>query len=200
MPKNHASFFFLALLMLNLTACVTDIKPSTDSNPPPREKFSSFNRFELTPLQAANPEVSEQEAAMSKIEENIQLHLGKRLQTLNAKALTGPTRTLRIEPTITELKFVNGAKRVFTGALSGSSAVVLKAKFTDKESGKLIANPEFYSIASAMGGAYTFGAHDNAMLNRIANWFAVYVFQNYKQAVGGAVNSNDVDASSIIFD
>jgi hypothetical protein len=51
-----------------------------------------------------------------------------------------------------------------------------------------------------MAGAYSIGAHDNGMLSRIANWLAVYVLQNYKQAVGGEVKSNDIEASTITLD
>jgi hypothetical protein len=51
-----------------------------------------------------------------------------------------------------------------------------------------------------MSGAYSIGGNDNAMLRRIANWFAVYVFNNYKQAVGGPVVSTDVDAATIPLD
>lgn len=193
-------FIVWSVLMLLLTGCVTHIKPSTDNNPPPVEKFSNFNRFELKPLQAATSEVVDQKSAMAKIEENLLDRLGRRFDTLNAKPLNGPARTLIIEPTITELKFVGGGKRFFAGALAGSSAVVMKAKFTEKETGRPIANPELYASASAMGGAWSVGGHDNGMLLRIANWLAVYVLQNYKQAVGGAVSSADVDASSISID
>lgn len=197
MSTHFRPFIALALLLALLSGCATNIKPSQDTNPPPAEKFSHFNRFELKPLQAANAEVAGQQDAMAKIEENIQALLGKRLEALNAKPLNGQTRTLLIEPTITELKFVGGAKRFFAGAMAGSSAVVMKAKFTEKETGKPIANPELYSQASAMGGAWTVGGHDNGMLRRIANWLAVYVLQNYQQAVGGAVNSADTNAASI---
>jgi hypothetical protein len=197
---NKLHLASVLIVVLNLTGCVTNINPSVETNQPPSEKFSAFNRFELLPLQASNSVVSDQKAAMDKIEENIQDRLGKRLQILNAKPITSSARTLVIEPIITELKFVSGGQRFFAGAMAGSSAVVMKAKFTDKESGKIIANPEFYSQASAMAGAYSIGAHDNGMLSRIANWLAVYVLQNYKQAVGGEVKSNDIEASTISLD
>jgi hypothetical protein len=200
MPHLFQRFMLLFILLTLTAGCVTNIKPSTETNPSPLEKFSAFNRFELIPLKAANNEVAEQKAAMLKIEENIQDRLGKRLQPLNDKAVNGTTRTLVIEPTVTELKFVSGGKRFFAGAWAGSSAVVLKAKFTEKESGKSIATPEFYSHASAMSGAATFGGNDNAMLVRIANSLAVYVLQNYKQAVGGSVMPSEIEASSIPLD
>ncbi len=194
---NKTYLYIIPLLALVLSACTTNIHPSTETNPPPTEKFSAFNRFELAPLQAANNTVSDQEAAMKKIEEHIQGLLGVRLQSINNKETDGDTRTLLIEPIITELKFVSGLKRAFTGAYSGSSAVILKAKFSEKETGKVIASPEFYSKASAMSGAYSVGGNDNKMLHRIANWFTVYFLNNYKQAIGGNVVSEDIQATSI---
>jgi hypothetical protein len=198
--RIHQYFIPLLVAGAMLGGCTTHIKPSLETNPSPAEKFSAFGRFELRPLQAGSTEVASQGKAMAKIEEHVQEHLGKRLAELNAKPLKAPARTLVIEPTVTELKFVSGAKRFFAGALAGSSAVILKAKFTEKETGKPIANPEFYAKASAMSGAYSVGGNDNGMLGRIANWLAVYVLQNYKQAVGGAVVSADVPASSISLD
>ena len=193
------SFLHLPILacLLLLTACATNIKPSVETNPSPTTKFSEFSRFEMAPLKAGGPEVANQKAALAKIEEFLDEKLATRLKQWNAQPAKGAVRTLLIEPTVTELKFVGGTKRVFTGALSGSSAVILKARFTEKETGKLIANPEFYSKASAMGGAYSFGGNDNAMLGRIANALAIYVFNNYKQAIGGPVLPPKEEASSV---
>lgn len=193
-------FALLLAMALLMVGCATHIKPSSDTNPPPGEKFSSFSRFELLPLQAATPAVANQKSAMAKIEESIQNLLGKRLQALNAKPAAGTGRTLVIEPVVTELKFVGGGARFFAGAMAGSSAVILKAKFTEKDSGRLIAHPEFYSLASAMSGAWSIGGNDNGMLVRIANWLAVYFLRNYPQAVGGPVVSEEIKAESISLD
>ena len=48
-----------------------------------------------------------------------------------------------------------------------------------------------------MGGSYSFGASDNAMLQRIGNSLAVYVLTNYRKAVGGPVQPPKVEADSI---
>ncbi|MGZ8249375.1 DUF4410 domain-containing protein [Methylomagnum sp.] len=191
------TFIPLLLLAAFVSGCATNIKPTADTNPSPSEKFSNFNRFELQPVQAGSGEVAAQKPAMAKIGEHVQEKLGTRLQQWNEKPLNGAARTLVIEPTVTELKFVSGAKRVFTGAWSGSSAVIMKAKFTDKQTGKTIASPEFYSKSSAMAGAYSFGGNDNAMLRRIADSLAIYVFKNYKQAVGGPVMPTNEEAASV---
>jgi len=52
-------------------------------------------------------------------------------------------------------------------------------------SGKVIAEPVFYQRASAMGAAYSFGATDRDMLNRISDLIVSYANRNYPQAVGG---------------
>ncbi len=205
---KHHSFSFdgarsllgLALVLIVMTGCITQIKPSTEQNPKPAAEFSAFNRFELSALKAGNPEVAEQQDAMAKIQESIAKRLKTRLNAWNSRPVRGETRTLLIEPTITELKFVGGGGRFVGGALAGSSAVVMRAKFTERETGKAIAHPEFYARAAAMGGAYSFGGTDNAMLERIANSLAVYVFTNYKQSVGGPVMPTEVEASSISTD
>lgn len=192
--RRVVPIFLLAALF---SGCATHIAPSTETNPRPSEKFSDFNRFELAPLQAGSTEVGNQKAAMNKIGQNIQERLGVRVQQWNNQPANAPIRTLLIEPTVTEMKFVSGAKRVWLGATAGSSAVILKARISHKETGSTVATPEFYSKSSAYGGAYSFGANDNAMLSRIANALAVYVLNNYKAAVGGSVMPPDVEASSI---
>lgn len=180
-----------------MTGCVTNIKPSTPQNPAPAERFSAFNRFEVTPLKSANSEVAAYQDALAKIQENIDDRLKSRLDRWNAKPIDTPPRTLLIEPVITDLKFVGGGKRFFAGAFAGSSAVVMRARFIDKETGLELAYPEFYAHAAAMGGAFSVGGTDNAMLVRIANSLAVYVFSNYRQAVGGPVMPTETEAASI---
>ena len=99
-------------------------------------------------------------------------------------------RTLLIEPTITEIKFINGTARFWAGALAGSSMVVVQTRITEKETGQLIAEPEFYARAAAMAGAWSIGGADNAMLTRIANRVADYVTANYDAAVGGVTGAD----------
>lgn len=95
------------------------------------------------------------------------------------------SRTLVVELQIEELKFVGGGARFFAGALAGSSAVVMRMKLTDKQTGRVIADPEFYQRAAAMGGAWSFGGTDHGMLARIATVAQEYLQRNYTQAIGG---------------
>jgi hypothetical protein len=128
-------------------------------------------------------EVREQDAAMAKIAANVQQKLGDTVTRWEHKGQGG--RTLKIEPRVTELKFVGGGKRFFAGAMAGSSAVVMHVRLTDADTGKVIADPEFYQRAAAMGGAWSIGGTDNGMLVRISTVAQQYMQRNYASAVGG---------------
>src|SRR5581483_9981550 len=185
--KNLPIALFAAGIIL-LGGCVTHITTDVLQNPPPAEKFAAFTHFEIRKI-ALNPPYDAQSAsqrALVKIQENVSLRADPMLANWNAGgAAVTPARGLLIEPTVTEIKFVSGNKRVWTGALSGSSAVVLVAKITDRETGKVIASPTFYAHAAAMGGAWSLGTTDNLMLARVAGRFTSYLEANYAAAVGG---------------
>lgn len=173
-----------------LAACATHIKPSTMSNPPPTEKFSAFDRFELKPivLSAAYADHDANQKAAAKI----QAYFDERIKPVvnqwnNGKGETNDAdaTTLVIEPRIEHIKFIGIGARIWVGPLAGSSAVVMKVRYVDKRTGKVIAEPEFYQRAAAMSGAFTFGGQDNAMLARISTLVADYNTRNYAQRVGG---------------
>ncbi len=187
MKKSLVSVLVVACALL-LNGCVTNIKSDVTQNPPPQEKFSAFTRFEMTPVKLAAPYAGQEanEKALLKIQENISFKMTPLLTQWNATgASAAAPRTLLIELTIPEIKFVNATARVWSGAMSGSSAVVLRARVTEKESGKVVATPEFYARAAAFAGAFSMGGADNAMLVRIANRATDYLQANYAQAVGG---------------
>ena len=125
------------------------------------------------------------EKALVKIQENVSLKMTPTLEGWNRTASGGVTRTLLIEPTVTEIKFINATSRVWAGAMAGSSAVILKVRITEKETGKVIAEPHFYARAAAYSGAFSIGAADNAMLIRIATRVTDYLQANFNEAVGG---------------
>jgi hypothetical protein len=183
--------FWPALLMsvaVLLGGCVTRIKTDITQNPPPTEKFASFTQFQLAPVAIAPAYASHDanQKALVRIQENVLEKMTPLLAQWNAiGAAHSPTRTLVIEPVITDIKFINATARVWAGAFAGSSAVVLKARITEKETGRVVAEPTFYARAAAMGGAWTFGSTDNVMLIRIAGRLADYLTLNYNSAVGG---------------
>jgi hypothetical protein len=120
---------------------------------------------------------------------NISIYMQQRVGTTLAgwENRNQSGRTLLVEPYIEQLKFVGGNARFWAGALAGSSAVVLKMKLVDQQTGQVIADPEFYQRAAAMGGAWSFSGTDHGMLARIATVAQQYLQRNYTQAVGGPI-------------
>ena len=174
--------------LLGFSGCVTHIKTDVTQNPPPAEKFSAFAHIEIARVVLPAPYAGQaaNEKAVRKIQENIDLNThAMLLRWRQSPPEGGGDRTLVVEPRIVEVKFINTTSRIWSFAFSGSSAVVLEAKFTDKQTGKLIAQPVFYARAEAVGGAFTFGVTDNLMLTRAAKRFTDYLEANYKDAVGG---------------
>ena len=176
-------FLLPAALAALCCACVTHIHADVIDNPPPQEALSSFQHFRLSPVVAVSKEASQQSAAMAKISMNTQMRLGSTLIGWENKSQSG--RTLKVEPRITELKFVSGTKRFFAGDFAGSSAVVMHVRLVDADTGKVIGDPEFYQRAAAEGGTWSFGGTDNGMLARIATVAQQYLRRNYSSAVGG---------------
>ena len=190
-------WFAPVTLALAFSGCATTyVNPTTLTNPPPAEAWSAFQKFEVKPITMGAPYSGQEanEAALKKIQQNFSLRVDPVIAGWNSKS-EGQTggRTLLIEPRIQDIKFVNATARVWGGAMAGSSAVVLKVRFTDKETGKEIANPEFYQRAAAMGGAWTFGSTDNNMLVRIAEVATGYIQANYDRAVGGPTGAEKLE-------
>ena len=189
----------LAALILGLGlafgGCATQVKSpvaNTARNPAPSEKFSDFSRFELAPIAMPAPYAGQEanEAAKTKIQENVDARLLPLVAAWNKLGAGKPARTLLIRPTITEIKFINGTARFWAGAMAGSSMVVVQARIVEKETGRVVAQPEFYAHAAAMAGAWSIGGADNAMLTRIANRLCDYIAANYDVAVGGVTGAD----------
>ncbi|HVJ42289.1 MAG TPA: hypothetical protein VM639_12365 [Dongiaceae bacterium] len=172
----------LASALLLLAGCVTHIAASSTQNPPPSEPLAHFDHFELLPVDGT-AEAKKEAAAYSHVDGNLQSEL-KAVIGAWEKSGTGG-RKLQIAPYVQDLKFVDGGTRFFAGALAGSSAVVVKLRLTDADSKAVIAEPQFFQRAAAMGGAWSVGATDNDMLKRIATIAATYMRDNYSKAVGG---------------
>lgn len=177
------SLTFLACLLLAVTGCATrDMGPSSAQNPPPKQKFSSYTKFDLRPVQIMPPydENGANQKAATKIEEHLRAKLLPRFVSWNKGS-----RTLRIEPRIEKIKFIGGGARFMVGAMAGSSAVLMKVRYIDVATNTVIAEPEFYRVANAHQGGYSMGVSDNLMLNHIAAAVDEYTSRNYYDAVGG---------------
>jgi hypothetical protein len=178
----------LVCAVLAFAGCATHINSSLATNPPPAEAFSGFTKIQLGSVRFDRKceRTSDGERALAKIQENLSARMAASLARWNAagKGHT-PVRTLLVDPVVAEMKFVDGNSRFWVGPLAGSSAIILRVRITEYETGKVVATPEFYARASAMGGSFSIGATDNVMLTRIAGRLADYLEGNYDKAVGG---------------
>ena len=168
-------------LALSLTAFA--IQP----NPPPLNKLAGYSGYEMMPLAMA-PELGDKknvEKVIALTDADLKKSIEPILQTWNSSADKKSPQKLVIEPKITQLHKPSGATRFFAGAAAGNGYVNMKVRITEQPSGKLIAEPEFYRRANAVAGAWTMGAHDTAMLQKVAGLLANYLTANYKEAVGG---------------
>jgi hypothetical protein len=150
-------------------------------NPPAVNKLQGYSGYELKPV-TLNTELAGKknvDKVVSKVDEELKKNVGA--------VLTGWTpdsanpQKLVFEPRIESLHKPSGATRFFAGAAAGSGRILMKVKITEQPSGKLIGEPEFYRHANAVAGAWTFGAHDNAMLEKVTQLFANYLSANYTE-------------------
>jgi hypothetical protein len=175
-------------------AARTTIQASSMTNPAPSEAFDQFDHFDIKPIRMDAPFAgqSKNEAAVKKIQENLDLRLNPAITGWNsAVANNTAPRVLLIEPRVEAIKFISGGPRFWIGPLAGNSGVLIKVKFTDAATGQVIAEPEFYQHANAWGGAMSVGGTDNAMLVREGALIADYIKDNYTHAVGGRTGVED---------
>ena len=168
---------------LMTAGCATSLTELTTEPDPPTETFGTFNAVELvtTAIAPAFAETDTNKKAASRIHEHLVEKLGAvfpNLTLVEDSAGIAETKTLVIRPVIKEIKFVGRAARFWVGALPGSSAVLMEVRFIDKQSGALVARPEFYRSAGAIRGALTVGATDNTMLAIVANDASTYAASN----------------------
>ncbi len=173
----------LSTLLVSLLGCTTQIKDRNETILPSAQPFGSFPVIVMAPLAVEHMEGdSGDQNAVREIQSSLSTCMAgvfpgiRQMESTEASGASG--RMLLIEPAVVDLKKVNSAERVFAGALAGSSAALLRMRFTDTGTGKVIAEPIFYSKAAAMGGAWTFGATDNAMLSRLTDQACEYSRKN----------------------
>jgi hypothetical protein len=170
-----------------LGGCATNIKTNVSQNPPPTEKFSNFSKIEISKVSLVAPYAGQpaNESALASIQSNLSLRMVPLIVNWNHSGRGSNGRTLVITPVVTQIKFIGTGARMWAGAYAGSSAVVLTAKITEKGTGRVIASPVFYSRANAFGGAWSAGATDRQMLERVANNLSNYIEANFNARVGG---------------
>ena len=176
--------------LLALAGDKSDSQPQASENPPPKTTLDNFQRFEMDPVAMGAPFAGQKgnEVAKQRLQANLDLRAKPLLAEWNAKPAGDTPRTLKIQPTIRYIRFITGGKRFFAGALAGGSSILVNVNMIDAATGEVIASPELYQHANAMGAAWTYGATDKTMLIRISNMATEYLRNNYSQAVGGSVS------------
>ncbi|MDQ8186355.1 hypothetical protein [Pelagicoccus sp. SDUM812002] len=158
-------------------------------NEPPSKAFSSFENFELAQVTLAKPfdEKEVNKRALEKLQAELDVKLAPLVSEWNASADERPDAggTLLVEPVVREIKFVSGSTRFWGGAMAGDSAIVVEVKYLDKATGELISKARFYQHANAMGGGWSVGGTDKAMLARVGTLVMEFTERNFEQAVGG---------------
>lgn len=161
---------------------------SGTQNPPPEAALVAYDRFEMAELAMGKPYAGQ--PVNDKARDTLAVHLNGHvlpwvLEKSTLAAKNEPPRLLRIEPRIDQIKTVSKGARFWAGAMAGKSRVLVKVRLVDAASNALIAEPEFYQHAGAMAGAYSMGAADQGMLERVAQLVVEYLRGNYDAAVGG---------------
>jgi hypothetical protein len=172
-----------AISLLLLAGCATQIHPKDETIQPSKVRLGTYSAVVTKPLIVEKiADASGDPAGVDHIRADLVNCLRlvfPKLEQVSADRAQFAAGTVIIEPAIEDMKRVNGAGRFFAGAMAGSSAVLLRTKYIDAASGEVIASPVFYARASAMSGAWTMGAMDNVMLNRIAEQACSYAKLNY---------------------
>ena len=160
-------------------------------NPAPNEMFSSFNRFEFNEPQLSEELQADEKKVASVIETN--QVVTDRLDPVfeNWQQQNTGSRTLIIESTYSQYKIVSGGARFWGGALAGDSSVKLNMEIKDKSSGSIIASPFFFQRANSIGGAWTLGAHDQSIPDRLSSLIEKYIRDNYSSLEGGPTGHDE---------
>lgn len=180
----------LSLALLAPAAMATPPKFAVDAqNPPPATPLNVYNRFELMPVAMSADIASHKGNAVAR--QYLQVDVDERIPKLvapwNAQAVEGAPRTLVVQPEVTQIRFITGGKRLFTGSFGGNSWALLRMRLTDKETGAVVAEPQFYQRAFAMAAGYSLGAADKLMLARLSDMAAGYLKSNFEAPVGSPI-------------
>jgi hypothetical protein len=162
-------------------------------NAAPANKLGGYAGYELVATQLA-PGIEQKrnaEKVLGQIEANIQKHVAPVVAAWNGKADASAPNKLRLEPVVISLHKPSGANRFWAGGLAGQAKITIKVRIIEVGTDKVIGEPEFYQHANAVAGAWTIGATDNLMLDRVAKLVAEYLVGNYEQPVGGKSGYED---------
>lgn len=160
---------------------VTAAKTQSARLAAPSKPLASFSQFELKPF-VLGAEV-EQDKKKVKVAKQLEDKMSQKLQPLldewAAKAGSGASGTLTIQPVVHGLKVVSGGSRFWAGGWAGNSFVDMNLKMVDR-AGTNIAEPRIERTADANAGSWTVGATDRNLLNYIVEISYQYLVRNYQ--------------------
>jgi hypothetical protein len=175
------------LVLAIIAVALSQVALAGPPNPAPANKLQGYSGYELKAL-TVDPTVGEKknlDKVVAKVDESLHQKVSPILESWNAQPDAKASQKLVIEPHLIDLHKPSGATRFFAGAMAGDGYIRVKVVIAEQPSGKVVAEPEFYRRASAIAGTWTMGAHDNAMLEKMAGLVAGYLSANYTEAVGG---------------
>jgi hypothetical protein len=132
-----------------------------------------------------SPEVMEKPEkveAAREVETALREQLAPMLDGWRSKASASNTRTLSIQPRMMAIKITSGGARFWAGAMAGDSMVNMQLVLTEKESGKVVAQPNVQRSANAMSGAWSIGKSDKNLKLYIADISRKYLEDSYDPA------------------
>jgi hypothetical protein len=184
------SLMSIAIIVL-LAGCATDpgarrekiVKEHSGQLPAPTTPLSSYERFELKPIEMVDSVANDQaKAAVAKdLETRLQAMVQPLFTQWNAARSDRPAKTLIVQPRVTQLRVVHGVTRAFAGAFAGDSSITMDLELRDAATGAVIAKPTIGRNANAVAGAWSFGATDQNLVGYIADIAAEYLQRHHGQ-------------------
>ena len=169
-----------------VTGCASDpgrreriIKEQSGRLPAPTTPLSSYGKFELKPMQMVAGVANDE--AKTRVAKDLERRLQERVQPMfarwNAESGSGSaaSKTLIVQPRVTQLRVVSGATRFWVGAMAGESSIAMDLELRDGTTGALVANPSIGRSADAFAGGYSVGATDQNLLGYIADIATQYL-------------------------
>lgn len=177
--KNQKKWWLVSVMILFASGCATQIKPPNERPQPSNVRLGTFQTVSMKRLSVNPVYAGKNVRATKKIEEHLEACMGSvfsgRFKMIEQAG--EPKSGLLIDPYVDSIKFIGGGARVMVGPMAGSSAVLMKVRYVDAASKKMVAEPTFYAKANAWAAGYP-GMSDNEMLKTIAQNACSYSSNN----------------------
>lgn len=185
------------VLVSALAGCASYSKPVSTQAFAPREMFSSFQQFELKPLQLLqHGHTDQQQQAERYLQAELSAQLGPLLTSWNQRndKVQAKHHTLIVQPSVEYLKlghkrhyysFLNFTAAYFDSAYPSYSELHVRLVYKDAETGRIIASPMFYQRTDTIEDTEVLGPQNRRILNQLVTLITNYTRLNFDQQVGG---------------